>query len=64
MFSGATERCGSALREGLGTDSGSVETMIGQSPGPRACTCWCAPRKTIRSIVAGNRFQPAGIVGP
>ena len=38
--------------------------MIGQSPGPRAWICRSSPRKMIRSIVAGNRFQPGGVVGP
>jgi hypothetical protein len=40
----------------------STEIITGQSPGPRAWICRSSPRKTIRSIVAGNRFQPAGTV--
>ena len=42
----------------------SAETMIGQSPGPRAWIWRSSPRKMIRSMVAGKRFQPAGVLGP
>ena len=38
--------------------------MTGQSPGPRRWTWRTSPRKTRRSTVAGNRFEPGGTIGP